>query len=212
MAPNTFFFFFYHIREQKVSHLSPPPPPPTPTAILLSPHSRSASLSSPHPRSDAVRRREEGRIECPPFLPSPVKFQSQATVKGGIVSPWWGMPSLCSSKKRLHLARNLEESREVLWRFSRGWVGIGRPGWGEEEALPHSDTQVLVEKHSKSTILPRRYDYSRFQHMDKWVFILRKAFNQSVWTLLFIHLKIKIRFRIITQCTTCNYSKHCGLW
>lgn len=131
-----FFFFFYHIREQEVSHLSPPATPSPPPSILLSPHSRSASLSSPHPRSDAVRRREEGGIECPPFLPSPVKFQSQATVKGGIVSPWWGMPSLCSSKKRLHLARNLEESREVLWRFSRGWVGIGRPGRGEEEALP----------------------------------------------------------------------------
>lgn len=160
-----------------------------------------------------MRRREEGRIECPPFLPSPVKFQSQATVKGGIVSPWWGMPSLCSSKKRLHLARNLEESREVLWRFSRGWVGIGRPGRGEEEALPAqrypSPGRKTFQNYNFTTPL-RLFSFSTYGH--KWVFILRKAFNQSVWTLLFIHLKIKIRFRIITQCTTCNYSKHCGLW
>lgn len=78
-----------------------------PPLFPLSPHSRSASLSSPHPQSDAVGLEGGDRIECPPFLPSPVKFQSQATLKGGIVSPWWGMPLRCSSKKRLHLPRNL---------------------------------------------------------------------------------------------------------
>lgn len=53
------------------------------------------------------------RIGCPAFLPSPVKFQSQATVKGGIVYPWGGMPLHCSSKERIHLARNLEASWEI---------------------------------------------------------------------------------------------------
>lgn len=81
----------------------------------LSPATAFPISISPFPPPSVWCITSEGgrRIEYLPFLPSPVKFQSQATVKGGIVSPWWGMPLHRSSKKRLHLARNLEASREV---------------------------------------------------------------------------------------------------
>lgn len=80
---------------------------PQPTHSLIS----ISLFSSPSAR--CITGREDGGSSVHRSSHHLWNFRARPRLKGGIVSPWWGMPLRPSSKKRLHMARNLEESREV---------------------------------------------------------------------------------------------------
>lgn len=103
-------------------------------------------------------------IECLRLLPSPVKFQSQATVKGGIVSPWWGMSLLCFSKTSFGQEfGGISRSEGEIFFRGWGWQAAGLHKSGQERRnLTDPQTQKNDAKWPKDLLL-----YKAFSHKQR---------------------------------------------